>query len=230
MHPSAYALGRLFFEVNGRPGQQILEIGSANVNGTLRDHRPEGSTWIGLDQGEGEGVDVVGSSHAMPFEDGRFDIVVSSSCLEHDPMFWITFLESLRVLKQGGLAYHLVPAKGPHHAYPLDCWRFYPDAGEGLAMWARRAGHETFLMESFAAGEKGGEWLDVVLVFVKGPFPKQFVPMKNRLGRPDDTAVAQRLAGADGPGRAAGSKQQAPDPDPSLQPIACSSSPSESRP
>lgn len=169
MHPSAYVLGGTFLGLNGRAGQRILEIGSANVNGSLRDHQPEGSTWIGVDQAEGAGVDVVGSSHELPFEDGSFDLVVSTSCLEHDPLFWITFLEVARVLRPGALAYLNVPAKGPYHAHPVDCWRFYPDSGAALALWARRSGREMHLVETFAAGSRGHqEWIDLALVFVRG--------------------------------------------------------------
>jgi hypothetical protein len=47
----------------------------------------------GLDLEAGPGVDVVAPEGAMggyPFPDGAFDVVVSSSVLEHDEFFWVT--------------------------------------------------------------------------------------------------------------------------------------------
>jgi hypothetical protein len=37
-------------------------------------------------------------------------IDIGSMCFEHDPMFWVTFLETLRVLRPGGYAYLNVPS------------------------------------------------------------------------------------------------------------------------
>lgn len=183
MHPTAYGLGTLFLQFHGRAGQRILEVGSANETGGLRELCPEGATWIGVDQRPGAGVDVVSSSHALPFEDESFDLVVSSSCLEHDPMFWITFLEVARVLRQGALAYLNVPAKGPYHAFPVDCWRFYPDAGEALAQWARRSGREMKMLEAFSATVEGQPWVDLALVYCKGDFVGDYAALQAQTRR-----------------------------------------------
>jgi len=40
------------------------------------------------------------------------------------------------VLAPGGLACIIAPSRGPEHRYPLDCWRFYPDAFRALARWS----------------------------------------------------------------------------------------------
>lgn len=110
--------------------KNILDIGSRNVNGTLRDVRPEGCGYLCVDLGAGPGVDLVLSDpHQLPLAEQSFDMVVSTSCLEHDPMFWLTFLEMCRILRHGGYIY----INGPYHGYPYDHWRFYPDSGMALA-------------------------------------------------------------------------------------------------
>ncbi|WPL19002.1 hypothetical protein Thiowin_04106 [Thiorhodovibrio winogradskyi] len=44
MHPSALETGRLFFEIDWRDDfHNILDIGSRDVNGTLRSVKPEGA-------------------------------------------------------------------------------------------------------------------------------------------------------------------------------------------
>ena len=60
---------------------------------------------------EGPNVDVVISSKEkrLPFRDNYFDAIVTSSALEHDPRFWMTFLKLVQVLKPGGFMYVNVP-------------------------------------------------------------------------------------------------------------------------
>lgn len=70
---------------------------------------------------------------AMPFADNSIDVLLSTSCLEHDPCFWLTFREMVRVMKIGGLMYINVPGSGPYHGYPMDCWRFRKDSYQALA-------------------------------------------------------------------------------------------------
>lgn len=170
MHDTARDIGRSFFETyfERRP-IAVLEVGSMNINGSLRELAPPSSIYTGVDLSPGLGVDIVlEDPNTFPFEDERFDAVVSSSCFEHDPMFWVTFLEVVRVAKTGGYVYINAPSNGQYHAYPSDNWRFYPDASLALANWARLQGHEIELIESFIARRKADEWNDCVMVFRKG--------------------------------------------------------------
>jgi SAM-dependent methyltransferase len=66
-------------------------------------------------------------------------------------MFWVLFLEIMRVLKPGGLLYLNVPSNGEVHRWPVDCWRFYPDSGRALVTWAQRNGVSAALLESFVS-------------------------------------------------------------------------------
>jgi hypothetical protein len=72
MHDTAYELGSHFFQSYFASGPiKILDIGSQNVNGTLRDCAPAGSLYVGADITPGAGVDVVfGDRHSLPFADG----------------------------------------------------------------------------------------------------------------------------------------------------------------
>lgn len=170
MHDTAYEIGRLFFETYGRSGQVIVELGSWNVNGSLRDFCPSGATYLGLDVENGPSVDIrVDPGRPIPLRDEFADLVVSSSAFEHDPCFWETFLELARVLKPGGFLYLNAPSNGTFHRYPSDCWRFYPDAGRAFESLARKHGHSFELIECFTAERRRDVWNDFVAIFAKGP-------------------------------------------------------------
>jgi SAM-dependent methyltransferase len=168
MHDTAHEIGRLFSQSYVTAGHAILDIGSMDVNGSLRDFRPQGSPYIGVDLATGNGVEVVAATNAtLPFAGDAFDIVVSTSCFEHDAMFWLTFLEMCRVLKAGGYLYLNTPSKGAYHQFPIDVWRFFPDAGMALRDWARRNQHDLELFESFVTANKNDIWNDCVMIFGK---------------------------------------------------------------
>ncbi len=175
MHDTALAHARLFFETYVADGgtPRILEVGSADVNGGLRELSPPGADYIGVDFATAPGVDVIlNDPMVLPFADASFDVCVTSSCFEHAPFFWQTAVEIARVLKPGGLFYLNAPADGPYHAHPHDCWRFFPDAGIAIRDWSRHAGQELVLLESFL-GFPGLVWTDFVAVFARigGPMP-----------------------------------------------------------
>jgi SAM-dependent methyltransferase len=169
MHDTAFEIGRKFFEIylkNNSP--LIVEIGAFNVNGSLRDCCPEGVIYLGLDFKHGPGVDIViKPKEAVPLRSEFADVIVSTSQMEHDPVFWTTFLELVRVLKQDGILYLNAPSNGCYHRYPADCWRFYPDSGKALEEWARSNGYDLVLVESFIAERMADQWNDFVAVFKK---------------------------------------------------------------
>lgn len=175
MHLSALNFGRLFFESyrdNLPVGAKVVDIGAQDVNGSIKDVCPEDYQYIGVDFVEGKGVDVIlDDPYSLPFEDESVDAIVCSSCFEHSDMFWLVFNEILRILKPTGLVYINAPSNGYVHRYPVDCWRFYPDAGNALVTWAKRSGYDPVLLESFighrAADNMDGAWNDFVAVFAK---------------------------------------------------------------
>jgi SAM-dependent methyltransferase len=52
---------------------------------------------------------VRGNANDIPFEDERFDLVLSNATLEHDKYFWLSLAEMRRVLKPGGMLMIGVP-------------------------------------------------------------------------------------------------------------------------
>lgn len=168
MHASALHIGKKFFDLYTRGDEELLDVGSRDVNGSLRSVCPPGIDYTGYDIEPGPGVDVVAprwSTGRFPFMDSSFDLIVSTSCLEHDPLFWQSFTEMLRVVKPNGLIYLSVPVAGAYHAFPLDCWRFYPDAGLALQASSERVGRRMPLIESFVGPRDPEGWRDGVFIF-----------------------------------------------------------------
>jgi SAM-dependent methyltransferase len=196
MHDTAYEHGRLFFALYATETiRTVVELGSQDVNGSLRDHCPQGVHYIGLDVMAAKGVDLVIDPDApLPLASDTADAVVTSSAFEHDVCFWNTFLELLRILRPGGLLYLNAPSNGEFHRYPLDCWRFYPDAGAALVQWAARSGHTIELIESFIGQPQKEHWADFVAVFRKSGGPAL-----TRKGRIADHARAINIHDGEGP-------------------------------
>ncbi|SHN64930.1 methyltransferase domain-containing protein [Erythrobacter sanguineus] len=169
MHDTALEIGRLAIEIYASKDAKILELGSMDVNGSLRQFAPEDSSYLGVDLEPGKSVDmVVEPGKPLPFEDGAFDLILASSVFEHDPAFWATFLDLARLLRDGGHLYINAPSNGAVHRYPEDHWRFYPDSGLALERWATSQGLPVRLIESFTAPRKGDTWNDFVAIFRRG--------------------------------------------------------------
>ena len=170
MHDTAIEYGSKFFEtyLKNNPNPKIVDIGAMDMNGSLRSVAPKNSEYIGVDCMPGRGVEIVTTDpYNLPIADNSVDAVVSSSCYEHCEFFWLSFNESLRILKPSGFIYINAPSNGPYHRCPTDCWRFYPDSGLALQNWGRRSGYDVTLLESFIGGRKYDYWNDYVAVFVK---------------------------------------------------------------
>ncbi|TFG62689.1 MAG: class I SAM-dependent methyltransferase [Gemmatimonadales bacterium] len=114
----------------------VLEVGSANVNGSIRGECPE--PYTGVDLAPGAGVDVVvGEDDPLPFPDESFRTVISTSMLEHalDPVACLR--EMARVLSPGGLLLVTAAGNGFNRHNPPDRWRLMPGT---LAEWGVRLG------------------------------------------------------------------------------------------
>ena len=176
MHDTALALGSLFFQAYARSSCTVVELGSMEVNGSLRTGCPPVARYIGLDVMSGPGVDIVVEPNArLPIATDFADLVVASSVFEHDLFFWETFLELIRITKPGGAIYINAPSNGRYHRHPADNWRFYPDSGKALEAWAKRNDITVTLVESFITERRGDAWNDFVAVFVKGDVPESNV-------------------------------------------------------
>lgn len=101
----------------------VLEVGSFNVNGSVREVLP---ITIGVDFREGKDVDMVVDvvKLASTFGENAFDCVVSCDALEHMEHFHESLANMWAVLKPGGVLLLTManPKKGLH-GYPHDYHR-----------------------------------------------------------------------------------------------------------
>lgn len=187
MHDTSLLSGSLFAKTYAQSGQIVIDIGSMDVGGCLRNYFEEkGATYIGLDMEEGKNVDIiVKPGERLPFDDESIDIVVTTSCFEHDPCFWMTFRELCRVVKKGGYIYASAPSSGPYHTYPGDNWRFYSDAGQALAFWSAQningSRYPVSVVESFHIHPIADLWIDYVCIWKKTNIPETEITLKNEV-------------------------------------------------
>jgi len=131
-HPSCLAFGRTAVLEADVRAKQVLEVGSMDVNGSLRPivmaYGPAG--YMGVDLGPGPGVDEVCPSERLVERFGRdaFDLVLTTEMLEH-VLDWRAVVHNLKqVVKPGGALIVTTRSKGyPLHGYPSDYWRFELD-------------------------------------------------------------------------------------------------------
>jgi SAM-dependent methyltransferase len=172
MHATAIKSGSFFAQSYGGIGKVVIDIGGQDVNGSLRVFFENlGMKYICVDIEPHKSVDiVVKPGDKLPFENSSIDIIVSTSCFEHDPCFWITFKEMTRITKLGGFIYVNAPTNGPYHCHPGDNWRFYSDAGQALAYWSSfQFSNETIfpvkIVETFHILPKNDVWLDFICIW-----------------------------------------------------------------
>ena len=172
MHHTALTAGYIFAELYGGANKVVIDIGGKNVNGSLRPYFEKlGMKYICVDIEEDSSVDiVVKPGNKLPFDNQSIDLIVSTSCFEHDPCFWITFKEMTRIVKMDGFIYVNAPTNGAYHCHPGDNWRFYSDAGQALAYYSgyQYANEEVFpvkVIETFHTLPLNDLWIDFVCIW-----------------------------------------------------------------
>ena len=97
-------------------GAKVLEIGSCDVNGSIRRLFGTAASYVGVDLSEGPGVDLVAFGHEVDHPDGSYDITISGECFEHDPYWRETFENMARMTRPGGvLAFSCASLGRPEH-------------------------------------------------------------------------------------------------------------------
>lgn len=127
MHNSVQQWVGLVVGTLGISNQSVLEVGSYDVNGSVR-HLFTGDYW-GVDPEIGPGVDEVGDGENLRQLDDSYPVVVSTEVLEHVERPWRIVGEMARVCAPGG--HVILTARGydergcfPVHEYPRDYWRY----------------------------------------------------------------------------------------------------------
>lgn len=138
MHDSVMAwVGEVLTQADIR-GRTVLEVGSYNVNGTVRPlvEALEPAEYLGVDMAPGDRVDQVVDATALAEEFGAdaFDVVICTEMLEHAADWKACLLAMAEVLRPGGLL--LLTTRSPgfkYHGFPDDHWRFdLPLLGKAL--------------------------------------------------------------------------------------------------
>lgn len=145
---------------------KILDFGGTNVKnaGTYYElvDTNEKIKYQGVDLQAGPGISIVlDDPYKVPLEDNYADVVISGQMFEHCEFFWLSFLEMVRVVRPGGYIFLIAPMTGKVHRYPVDCWRFYPDAYAALAKWGK-----VELVDAWTDYD-GSKWWDQVGAFKK---------------------------------------------------------------
>lgn len=120
----------------------VLEIGSYDVNGSIRKFFSEATSFVGVDLVAGPGVDVVASGHEVAVEK-PVDIAISTECFEHNPHYLATFANMVKCARPGGLVLFTCASNGrPEHGTsrtsPIDSpgtihagWDYYKNLDAG---------------------------------------------------------------------------------------------------
>ena len=110
-------------------GKKILEVGSYDVNGTIRPviELLNPLEYVGIDIEKGPGVDIVCKAEDIIKEFGKesFDIVISTELLEHI-INWRKVISNFKnICKSDGIILITTRSYGCHyHGYPHDFWRY----------------------------------------------------------------------------------------------------------
>ena len=84
-------------------GTRVVELGSLDINGSLREFFDSPIRYLGVDLDRGPGVDWTGFAHLFAERSGEWDAVVSAEMFEHDRYWDRSWLNMTRLARPGGL-------------------------------------------------------------------------------------------------------------------------------
>ena len=124
----------------------VLEFGSRNINGSVRDLVVGIGRYVGVDIADGPGVDIVADAGQVDV-DGLFEVVVCAEVFEHtgDDECQAIIANAYRHLTNGGLFIATMagagrPAHSAHDGGPLHPGEFYRNVTKPqLARWLHHA-------------------------------------------------------------------------------------------
>lgn len=118
----------------------VLELGSYNVNGTIRDIFSNTNLYIGLDVTKGPCVDIVYNGKDILINQ-NFDLCISCECFEHNPYYLENFLKISELAGKDGVVVFTCATIGrPEHGTKdsditsspgsMEKWNYYKNLTE----------------------------------------------------------------------------------------------------
>lgn len=114
-------------------GNRVLEIGSLDINGSIKSMfdtlTSDGGSYFGIDLQEGPGVDLVIDAVAYK-SDEPYDMIICAEVFEHTPAWKAIILNAHSLLVDGGMFIATMAGEGrpPHSAIdtnPIRSWEYY---------------------------------------------------------------------------------------------------------
>ena len=128
-HGSCVIFGVLNLSNNDIEGKKVIEIGSYDVNGSLRSffERLKPEQYIGIDLEKGPCVDIICDAEEVlnRFGSESFDVIISTEVIEH-VKDWQKVISNIKgICKKEGVILITTRSYGfPYHPTPTDFWRF----------------------------------------------------------------------------------------------------------
>jgi SAM-dependent methyltransferase len=135
MHLNSELLFRKYALQYFKDNMRVLEIGPAGIPSPYQKAIDNPSiVWHTLDiYSSYEGITYVSEKeYEYPIEAGSYDLIISGQVIEHVKKIWLWLAELKRIVKTDGAIIIINPVSWPYHAYPVDCWRIFPDGMKAL--------------------------------------------------------------------------------------------------
>lgn len=128
-HVSCITFGIKSLKREDIKGKKIIEIGSCDVNGSIRSvvESLDPLEYTGVDIKEGPGVDIICNAENLieKFGENSFDVVISTELLEHVKDWKKVIMNIKKICKPGGIMLITTRSYGfTYHSWPYDFWRY----------------------------------------------------------------------------------------------------------
>ena len=93
---------------------RVLEVGSQNINGSIRQYFPNATEYLGIDIGMAADVDWVIPGELIELPNGWAEVTISTECFEHCEAWQKVFVNMIRIAAPRSLVIITCAAPGRH--------------------------------------------------------------------------------------------------------------------